>query len=61
MPAIAAVVIKGIMYPVTIELVELLDETSMTLRWSFDGMEDNTMVRDHAHKEANKINFSNPT
>lgn len=61
MPANAFVVIKGEMYPVVIELVELLDETSMSLHWSFDGMEDNTMVRDHANKEAIKRNYPNWT
>lgn len=54
MPANAVIVIKGEMYPVVIELVELLDETSMSLHWSFAGMDENTMVRDDACKEVIK-------
>lgn len=33
------------MYAVTIELVELLDEASMSLLWSYDGIADDSMVR----------------
>lgn len=33
------------MYAVTIELVELLDVTSMSLLWSHNGVDDNSMVR----------------
>lgn len=42
------VTVKGTMYPVMVELVELMDEASMSLLWSFDGMEDTTMVSKHA-------------
>lgn len=32
---------QGMLYPVIVELVELLDSASMTLLWSYDGINDN--------------------
>lgn len=37
--------LQGKMYAVTIELVELLDEASMSLLWSYGGIGDDSMVR----------------
>lgn len=33
------------MYPVQVDLVELLDDASMSLLWSYDGLDTNEKVR----------------
>lgn len=37
--------LQDALHSVTVELVELLDEASMTLLWSYDGIKGGTMVR----------------